>query len=100
MDFTPDTTFSREWARSPECLYALREATERVHTAFDTIAPRRTGNLVRSTKPYPILTADGWQVDLVSNIYYARFVEHGTRYMAAQRNMQNALRIVEMETER
>lgn len=98
MEFTLDPAFTREWAVSDECLDVLTDAADNIHDAFNDIAPRRTGNMVNSTASHPAQVAGAWQVELVVNIYYAKFVEAGTRYMQAQHNLRHAMQIVESET--
>lgn len=98
MDFTLDSGFLAEWGTGDECLDVLTNAAEDIHDTFDQIAPRRTGNMVNSTAAHPAIVGSNWQVELVVNIYYAKFVEAGTRYMRAQHNLQHAMQIVDAES--
>lgn len=98
-DVVVNDSFVQEFGLSDECLDVLEQAADRVHDRFNAIAPRRTGNMVGSTGSHPY-RAKSWQVDLVVNIYYAKFVEAGTRYMRAQHNLRRALEMVEAEVGR
>lgn len=99
MRFEANNDFPRVWANGPECLETLMEATDRIHDVFNAIAPRRTSDMVNSVVPEATKTPDGWQVELIVQIYYAKFVEAGTRYMRAQHNLRRSLEIVESESE-
>lgn len=95
MDFTPRQDFVAEFLNSDDCLDALMDAGTDIHNVFDSIAPRDTGRMVDSTHLEKQHTVRSWEVDLVVEIYYAKFVEFGTRYMRAQHNLRNALAINE-----
>lgn len=93
MEFTPNGEFVAEWLNSTDCLDVLTDVGDDVHNIFDAIAPRDTGNMVKSTGLIPRHSTTSWELDLTIRIYYGKFVEFGTRYMRAQHNLENSLKI-------
>lgn len=91
MDVHIDPGFITEWAASTECKDLMLDVAYQVEDEFRDIVPRRTGNLAASAISYPVMHSGAWGAIVSATMYYAVFVEFGTRYMDAQYNLRQAL---------
>lgn len=91
MKVTIDPDFIKEWATSDDCRDLMLDVAHKVEGEFRDIVPRRTGNLAASAISVPIIEDGAWGALVDTRIYYAAFVEFGTRYMDAQYNLKHAL---------
>ena len=90
MEVHVNPEFIGQWAASEECRQLMLEVGTDVETRFRDNVPRRTGNLAHSSVVIPEHNGQ-WEVVVEAQIYYAMFVEFGTRYMSAQYNLRDAL---------
>lgn len=101
MDFDENTSFLHSIQASNFAQQAVADVAEEIADVFRDIAPRDTGNMVKSTHVTTELVDGKWEANVnvpVENergTKYAKFVEFGTRYMHAQHNLRNAIEIVE-----
>lgn len=101
MDFNPDRAFEARFLHSPDTFSALMQAANEIDAAFKDIAPRRTGNMVRSAHAEMSQGREGWECQYVVPVenergtQYGKFVEFGTKKMRAQHNLKHALEIVQ-----
>lgn len=109
MDFEPNYTFEQQFLFSPDTYSALMQAAGEVDDRFKDIAPRVTGNMVRSAHAEMFQGRRGWEcvydVPVVSpdGAEYAKFVEFGTKNddgstrQHAQHNLKHSLEYVQAQ---
>lgn len=91
MRFTPNPQFVDQYKRSAGTATAVQEAVMDVYDEWQNVAPRDTGKMVGTTYTTLNLEAEGWVAYMMVPVFYAKFVEWGTRYMRAQRNLQTSM---------
>lgn len=91
MQFDYNDNFVNEFKRSSNVAGVMQEAIGYVFDEWEAIAPRDTGKMVGTTYTILNLENEGWVAYMMVPVFYAKFVEWGTRYMRAQYNMRHSL---------
>lgn len=91
MQFNFNDQFIDEYKRSPDIADVMQEAIGDVFDEWEAIAPRRTGRMVGTTYTTLNLESEGWVAYMMVPVFYAKFVEWGTRYMRAQYNLRHSM---------